>query len=110
MIDQHMRPTWRPSDPVPSVGATVRPRHGTAWFAMMITAIFSAVQLWAILVVLVMVHTTGVATVALFCLLVGSAAAICLAVRVLRVISARERAAQREQRQGGPEHIEYVLR
>lgn len=111
MIDQQSRPTWQPSVP-PTTGTTPQPspRRGTAWFAMMLTATFSAVQMWAILVVLVMVDTSGVAEVALLCVLVGSGIAICLAVRMVRVISARERAIERERRQGAPEYTEYVVR
>ncbi|HEY4457705.1 MAG TPA: hypothetical protein VGN81_25550 [Pseudonocardiaceae bacterium] len=108
MIDQQARPTWQPS--VPQTSATARPRRGTAWFAMMLTATFSAVQMWAMLVVLVMVDTSGVAKVALSCVMVGSGIAICLAVRMVRVISARERENERELRRGAPEYTEYVVR
>lgn len=108
MIDQQARPTWQPS--MPQTSPAARSRRGTGWFAMMLTAVFSAVQMWAILVVLVMVDTDGVGKVALFCVLVGSGIAICLAVRMVRVISARERAIERELRQSAPEYTEYVVR
>jgi hypothetical protein len=106
MIDQQARPTWQPS--VPPTSAAPRPRRGGAWFAMMMTAVFSAVQLWAVLVVLVMVDTSGVGKVALLCVLVGSGTAVCLAVRMARLISAREQAIERELREGTPEYQEYL--
>jgi hypothetical protein len=109
MIDQQIRPTWRPSEPIVIAPREQRRRRGTGLLAMVVTTTFCAVQLWAIMVVLVMLNTDGVARVALFALLIGSATAICLGFRELRAISIRQRQAAARQ-SNRPEFEEYVVR
>lgn len=109
MIDQQIRPTWRPSEPTIVAPPQQRRRPRFGWFTMLITATFCAVQLWAIMVVLVMLNTDGVAKVALVSVLLGSATAICLGFREVRAISARARAAARQTNRGTAEYEEYVV-
>lgn len=104
MIDRQARPTWSPidysDDRAPARehatrGTGGRPRRATSSFMVVLLALmFGAVQLWAIMVVLVLLKTDGVAQVALFCVLVGSATAVCLGFREIHAISVRERATE----------------